>query len=50
MAEKPRHPESDSTREGYAKPDLVVHGTVESVTRGSTQGVPDGTAPGSSLP
>jgi hypothetical protein len=34
----------------YQAPELVVHGTVAEVTRGSDQGLPDVGAPGSTFP
>jgi hypothetical protein len=34
----------------YRPPELVVHGTVAEVTRGTAQGNPDGSAAGSTFP
>ncbi len=50
MSEQVREPGVDQKKERYAAPDLVVHGSVDTLTKGTGGPVPDGTAPGSTLP
>ncbi len=50
MNEQVREPVVGQARESYATPDLVVHGSVDVLTKGTFGSVPDNLSPGSTLP
>jgi hypothetical protein len=49
MSEQVCEPAAEQRKEGYVTPDLVVHGSVSTLTQGTAQGSPDGSAAGSTI-
>jgi hypothetical protein len=50
MSEQVREPAHERRMDDYVTPELVVHGSVSTLTQGTAQGVPDNAEPGSTIP